>query len=318
MKIFVTGGSGFVGGAAIKSLSAKHEILAMSRSENSDAKIIANGGVPIRCDLGTVTHEHLEDCDAVIHAAAYVKEWGRWETYEEINVQGTHNILNAAKAAGVKRFIHIGTESALFLGQDLIDVDEEYPLAPYSEYPYSSTKAKAEQAVIAANQDGFLTVALRPRMIWGEGDETILKVVTNMAKSGKFTWIDEGKYLTSTTHIDNLVHAITLSLTKGAGGEAYFIIDDDNISFREFLTQYLATQNIDLGTKSSPSWMVKMLASIVEPIWRFSAIQSPPPITKFTAHIMSAHGTLIDNKARAVMGYKPVISRANGFAKLNQ
>lgn len=316
MKIFVSGGSGFVGGAAIEALSGKHEIIAMSRSENSDAKIIAKGGTPIRCDLSNVMKDHMEGCDAVIHSAAYVEEWGAWETYEEINVQGTHNILAASKAAGVNRFIHIGTESALFLGQDLIDVDEQYPLAPYSEYPYSSTKAKAEQAVIAANDDDFLTMSLRPRMIWGEGDETILKAVANMAKSGKFTWIDEGKYLTSTTHIENLVHAITLSLTKGEGGEAYFILDDDNISFREFLTQYLASQNIDLGAKSSPSWMVRGIANIIEPIWRFSALKSPPPITKFTAHIMSAHCTLLGDKARTALGYKPIISRADGFAKL--
>lgn len=272
----------------------------------------------MRCDLGSVTDAHLDGCEVVVHAAAYVKEWGLWETYEEINVQGTHNILSAAKQAGVKRFIHIGTESALFLGQDLIDVDEEYPLAPYSEYPYSSTKAKAEKAVIAANQEGFLTLSLRPRMIWGEGDETTLKVVTNMAKSGKFTWIDEGKYLTSTTHIENLVYAISLSLSKGEGGEAYFILDDDTISIRDFLTQYLATQNIDLGTKSAPSWLVRTLANIIEPIWRFSAIKSPPPITKFTAYIMSCHCTLIGDKARDALGYRPIISRAQGFEKLGQ
>ncbi len=316
MKIFVSGGSGFVGGAAIEALSAKHDIIAMSRSENSDAKIIAKGGIPIRCDLGNVTQEHIKGCDAVIHAAAYVKEWGRWETYEEINVQGTHFILAAAKDAGVKRFIHIGTESALFLGQDLIDVDEQYPIAPYSEYPYSSTKAKAEQSVMAANEDGFLALSLRPRMVWGKGDETILKTVTNMAKSGKFVWIDEGKYITSTTHIDNLVHAITLSLTKGEAGEAYFIVDDDTISIREFLTQYLASHNIDLGEKSLPSWMVRGIANSVEPIWRFSAIKSPPPITKFTAYIMSTHCILVGDKARKALGYKPIISRANGFAKL--
>lgn len=318
MRIFVSGGSGFVGGATIESLSAKHEIIAMSRSNNSDAKIIAKGGIPMRCDLQNVSKEHIAGCDAVIHAAAYVEEWGRWETYEEINVQGTHNILNAAKAAGVKRFIHIGTESALFFGQDLIDVDEDYPLAPYSEYPYSSTKAKAEQAVIAANRIDFQALSLRPRMIWGEGDETILKTVTQMAQTGKFSWIDEGKYHTSTTHIDNLVHAITLALKKGEGGEAYFILDDGNITIRDFLSQYLATQNIDLGAKSSPSWIVRSIANLVEPIWRFAAIKSPPPITKFTAHIMSAHCTLIDQKARSILGYKPMISRADGFARLDQ
>lgn len=318
MKIFVSGGSGFVGGAAIASLCAKHEVIAMSRSDASDAKIIAKGGIPVRCDLQNITQEYLQGCDAVIHAAAYVEEWGPWEIYEEVNVQGTQNILTAAKDAGAKRFIHIGTESALFLGQDLIDVDEKYPLAPYSEYPYSSTKAKAEQAVIAANRDDFQTLSLRPRMIWGEGDETILATVTSMAKSGKFTWVDEGKYLTSTTHIDNLVHAITLALNHGEGGEAYFILDDDNISIRDFLSQYLAAHNVDLGTKSSPAWMVRAIANIVEPIWRFSALKSAPPITKFTAHIMSAHCTLVDQKARNILGYQPIISRSHGFARLSQ
>lgn len=316
MKIFVTGGSGFVGGAIIAALCANHEIYAMSRSDKSDAKIIEKGGIPIRCDLQNVAGEHIQNCDIVIHAAAYVKEWGVWEIYEEYNVQGTKNILKAAKAAGAKRFIHIGTESALFLGQDLIDVDEKYPLAPFSEFPYSSTKALAEQAVIAENTRGFDTIILRPRMIWGPEDQTILKIISAKARSGKFKWIDDGKYQTSTTHITNLVHAVDLSLTQGRGGEAYFILDDGVITIREFLTQYLATQNIILGDASLSSTMVRMMANIIEPIWRFAAIKSPPPITKFTAYIMSCHCILSDQKARNEMGYKPVISRDEGFAAL--
>lgn len=318
MKIFVTGGSGFVGGAVIRGLNASHEIFAMSRSEKSDAKIIANGGTPVRCDLQNVGANHIENCDIVVHAAAYVKEWGVWEIYEQYNVQGTKNMLAAARGAGVKRFIHIGTESALFLGQDLINVDESYPLAPFSEFPYSSTKALAEQAVIEANEDDFQTISLRPRMIWGPEDQTILKVVTGMARSGRFTWIDEGKYLTSTTHIANLVHAIELAFTKGKCGEAYFILDDDVISIREFLTQYLATQNINLGSKSSTARYVRTMASIVEPLWRFAAIKSPPPITKFTAYIMSTQCTLNDSKARVEMGYAPIKSRQQGFAELSE
>jgi len=182
---------------------------------------------------------------------------------------------------------------------------------------YSSTKALAEQAVIAANEDGFETLSLRPRMIWGEGDQTILKAIMKMAQAGKFTWIDEGKAQTSTTHIDNLVHAITLSFSKGQGGEAYFILDDGPITVREFLSQYLATQNVDLGTKSTPSWLIRCLANVVEPIWRFAALKSAPPITKFTAYLMSCDCTLVDTKARNDLGYKPVISRAQGFIELS-
>lgn len=317
MKIFITGGSGFVGGAAIQKLCQKHDIIAMSRSEQSDAKITKLGGKPVRSNLQNVTAEHMKDCDIVIHSAAYVEEWGSWEIFEDYNVGGTKRMLQAAKNAGVKRFIHIGTEAALFLGEDLINVDETRPLAPYSSFPYSSTKALAEQAVIDANGDGFTALSLRPRMIWGPNDQTILKTVKAMAEAGKFTWIDEGQYKSSTTHIANLVHAIELAMIKGEGGEAYFILDDDVVTIREFLTQYLATQNIDLGSKSAPSWMVRGLANVVEPLWRFAAIKSPPPITKFTAYIMSCHCILIDQKARDTLGYKPIMTRAQGFAELS-
>lgn len=318
MKIFITGGSGFVGGAAIQKLCQKHDIIAMSRSEQSDAKIAEMGGGPLRCNLQNVTAEHMKGCDIVIHSAAYVEEWGTWEMFEESNVGGTKRMLQAAKNAGVKRFIHIGTEAALFLGEDLINIDETKPLAPYSSFPYSSTKALAEQAVIDANCDGFTALSLRPRMIWGPNDQSILKTVKAVALSGRFKWIDEGHYKTSTTHVANLVHAIELAMTKGEGGEAYFILDDDVVTMREFLTQYLATQNIDLGSKSAPAWLVRGLANVVEPLWRFSAIKTPPPITKFTAYIMSCHCILTDQKARDALGYKPIISRAQGFAELSQ
>jgi len=321
MKIFVTGGSGFVGGAAIEKLGGAHEIVAMSRSDKSDAKVTALGAEPVRCDLETVAAEHLQGCEAVIHCAAFVEEWGTWEIFEKFNVEGTKRVLEAARKAGVKRFIHIGTEAALFLGQDMHDVDETYPLAPHSPFPYSSTKAKAEQAVLDANvansgDSGFETLCLRPRMIWGPGDQTILSAVKRMAAAGKFTWIDEGVAMTSTTHIDNLTHAISLALTKGSGGEAYFILDDEQISVREFLSQYLATQNIDLGAKSTPGWLVRGAANVIEPIWRMAMLKSAPPITRFTAHIMSRDCVLIDAKARRELGYAPVISRDEGFAQL--
>jgi len=319
MRIFVTGGSGFVGGAAIQKLSKDHDIRAMSRSEKGDAVITALGAEPVRCDLENVTADHMADCDIVIHSAAFVEEWGSWKIFETFNITGTQKMLSAAKEAGVKRFIHIGTEAALFHGQHMRNVDEHYPLAPQSPFPYSSTKARAEMLVRDANDASadFNTLILRPRMIWGPGDQTILAAVKTMAAAGKFTWIDGGQAMTSTTHIANLTHAISLAFTKGGEGEAYFVLDDGPISTREFLSQYLATQDIDLGDKDAPGGLIRGLANIIEPIWRLFGIKSPPPITRFTAHIMSRDCILIDRKARAELGYAPVISRAEGFAALS-
>jgi nucleoside-diphosphate-sugar epimerase len=227
MRIFVTGASGFVGGAATKKLVvAGHDVRAMSRSEKSDAAIGALGAAPVRCDLESVTSAEIGDAEAVLHCAAFVEQWGPREAWKRFNVDGTARMLAAAREAGVKRFIHIGTEAALFHGQHLRGVDESYPLAPNSPYPYSSTKAQAEKLVRDATAPGFETVVLRPRFIWGPGDTTLLPTIEAMARAGKFMWINGGRAMTSTTHINNLVHAIELALTKGQPGAAYFILDD--------------------------------------------------------------------------------------------
>lgn len=172
MKIFITGASGFVGGAAARALAAKgHNVSAMSRSEKSDAVIRANGAIPVRCDLDSVSVEHLVGVEAVVHSAAFVEAWGPEDAWYKANVLGTQAMLDAARAAGVKRFIHIGTEAAIVSGQDVRDADETYPLAPDSPYPYCATKAQAEMRVRAANAPGALeTIVLRPRFIWGPGD----------------------------------------------------------------------------------------------------------------------------------------------------
>jgi nucleoside-diphosphate-sugar epimerase len=317
MRIFVTGASGFVGGAAVRKLVADgHDVRAMSRSEKSDAKIAALGAKPVRCDLEDVTAVNIGDAEAVIHSAAFVEQWGPRDAWRKFNVDGTARMLKAARDAGAKRFIHIGTEAALFHGQHLRGVDETYPLAPNSPYPYSSTKAQAEQLVRNANAPGFETIVLRPRFIWGPGDTTLLPLIVEMARAGKFMWVDGGRSMTSTTHIDNLVHAIELALTKGRGGEAYFILDDGVRPMREMMSGMAASQGVDLGEKSVPGWVADAIGASCEVIWRTFGLKSDPPLTRFSAMIMSRDSVLNDAKARTDMGYRPVISVEQGLRAL--
>ncbi len=260
----------------------------------------------------------LAGAGAVVHCAAHVEEWGPYKTFYDVNVTGTERLLAAAKAAGVKRFIHIGTEAALFHGQAMADIDETYPLAPHSPFPYSRTKALAEIAVAAANDPahGFETIILRPRMIWGEGDKTLLPAVIAMAEAGKFIWVDGGAAMTSTTHIDNLVAAILLALTKGRAGEAYFVVDGPPVRFRDFLTRYLAGAGVALPEKSMPGAAVRLIANLTEPLFRLAGSKAAPPVTRFTAHLMSRDCTIRDDKAKAELGYRPVISVDEGLARL--
>ena len=316
-RIFVTGGSGFVGGAAIRHFVAKgDDVRAMSRSEKSDAAVQKLGAAAIRCDLESVTAGMIGNAEAVVHCAAFVEQWGPKDAWKRFNVDGAARMLTAAKAAGVKRFIHISTESVLWRGQSLRNVDETYPLAPNSPYPYAATKAQAEQLVRSANAPPFETIILRPRFIWGPGDTTLLPTIEHMAKTGGWLWVNHGRAMTSTTHIANLVHAIDLALTKGAGGEAYFILDDGVRSMHDMISGMAGARGITLPEKSIPGWLADTIGAACEGLWSALPLGGEPPITRFSAMILSRDSILNDAKARRDMGYKPVISVEDGMRAL--
>ena len=318
MNIFITGASGFVGGAFAKEAEGRHTFTAMSRSEKSDVKIVAAGATPVRCTLDNVTAAHLKGADAIVHCAAYVEEWGPWSDYWRINVDGTKRMLAAAKEAGVRRFVHIGTEAALFYGQDMRNVDETYPLALNSPFPYSRTKAHAEKAVREANDaaKGFETIVVRPRFVWGPDDETILPAVKSMAEQGRFAWIGGGRNKTSTTYIGNLSSAIDLALTKGQSGEAYFVLDGPPVVFRDLLTRMAAAAGFTLPDRNVPAWLIRAIAYVSEKAWRILPLSGRPPLTRFTAGIMSCDCILVDAKARRDMGYQPPFSMDQGMEAL--
>ncbi|MFO0628446.1 MAG: NAD-dependent epimerase/dehydratase family protein [Polyangiales bacterium] len=316
MKVFVTGGSGFIGGHIIERLARNHAVLAMARSDASAARVAGYGATPVRCDLHDITAAHLEGCDAVVHCAAFVEPWGTRAQYWEGNVEGTARVLAAARAAGVGRFVHIGTEAALFDGRALDDVDESAPYPSAQRYLYSETKAEAERRVLAANAPGFVTLSLRPRLVWGPRDGTVLPEVIRMARAGAWAWMDGGRARTSTTHVENLAHAVSLALTRGEGGAAYFVADDGTRTMRTFLDALARTQGVTLGARSIPGFVARGAATMLEAAWRVLGLRRPPPMTAFAAAMMSRTVTVNTGRARAALGYAPVRSVEEGIAAL--
>ena len=311
---FVTGGSGFIGGRLIERLRREGlDVRALARSDGSAAAVESAGATAVRGDLDDVDamRSGARGCDLFFHVAAKADDWGEREEFERINVTGTRNALAAASDAGVRRFVHVGTEAALMAGQPLVDVNETTPLRPDSPALYPATKAKAEQAVREANRDGFETVVVRPRFVWGRGDTTLLPVLVEMANSGKFRWIGGGHQRTSTTHVDNAVEGLWLGATRGKPGGVYFVTDGDPVVFREFVGELLRTQGVEPPTGTLPLPIARAAAGTLERLTR-----KRPPLTRFTVWVSALECTIDISRARSELGYEPVRSIADGLDEL--
>jgi len=317
--VFLTGGSGFIGGRLIERLRADgHTVRALARSDSAGDRVRERGAEPVPGELADVAamRAGAEGCELAFHAAATLGDWGKREDFVRGNVQGTGNALQACAEAGVRRFVHVGTEAALLAGEPLVEVDETAPLRPDSPVLYSSTKARAEQAVLAANRDGFETVVVRPRFVWGAGDTTLLPVMVELARSGRFAWIAGGRHLTSTTHVDNTVEGLVLAASSGRPGNAYFVTDGEPVVFRDFVTDLLATQGVEAPSRSIPAGAAAALATAGEAAWRLLPLPGRPPLTRFAYWISSQECTIRIDKAREQLSYTPLTSIADGLAGL--
>jgi nucleoside-diphosphate-sugar epimerase len=316
---FVTGGSGFIGGVLLRRLVRDGwAVRALARSERSAAKVREAGAEAVMGDLLDVEgmRAGASGCAYAFHAAAATVEWGPREEFVRGNVDGTRNALEACRTAGVRRFVHVGTEAALLSGDPLVNVDEAAPLRPDSKADYPATKAMAEQLVLDANGDGFETVVLRPRLVWGPDDETILPIMKTMVEEGRFSWIGGGGHMTSTTHQDNAVEGLVLAAANGTPGSVYFVTDGEPVVFRDFFTQLLATAGVDAPKRNVPAALAKPLAAASEGLWRLLRRRSTPPLTRIQVWLSALECTIDISKARRELGYEPVKTVEEGMAEL--
>ncbi|MFC8100283.1 NAD-dependent epimerase/dehydratase family protein [Streptomyces sp. NPDC057363] len=323
MRVFLTGGSGFVGQHLIRQLRAEgHTVLALARSEASVQKVTKAGAQPVRGDLADLVKasapawlKQLHDVDAVVHAAARMEFWGQDAGFRADNYGPTVALHAAAAKAGVSRFVLISAAGVSTGSQRAAVVDENTDNGTPA-IAYCRIKLATENALRGVTTPGMTLVILRPPFIWGPGLTTIAEAVEAVGK-GQWLWLDDGRHIMDFVHVSNLADAVVLALTHGRHGAPYYITDGSPMPVRDFFTDLLATQGADVSTsRSIPRAVVAPIAALVDGSARLIRRRTPPPITNWLVANMGRDRSYDISAARTDLGYQPRISVDAGMQEL--
>jgi nucleoside-diphosphate-sugar epimerase len=318
--VLVTGASGTIGRRLVPALvAAGHQVRAMTRSDAAAQTAAAAGAEPV---CGDVTDPAslsaaVHGCQVVIHAAGRMGASPAIEPFWPVNVTGTRNMLAAAADAQVRRFIYLGAAMSL-LGspRPITGADESWPLQQPRCSGYATSKTRADHAVQAANGPQMATVVIRPGWVWGTADDPSTASFVQAVRAGQMRLIDGGRHRIVATHIDNLIHAVSLAIDHGAGGRGYYVFDDGSTTVRDFLAGLLQAHGLTLPEASIPGPAAAGLARALDIGWRITRRPGDPPITRMIVELNRRPFLISDARARRELRYQPVITRRQGIQRL--
>jgi len=324
MNILVTGGGGFLGQAICRRLVERgHAATSFNRGHYPE--LDALGVRQLRGDLAQLEAvlDACEGQDAVFHVAAKAGAWGSFQEYFDANVKGTANVLAACRMLGIGRLVYTSTPSVTHRRtHPVIGGNEaDTPLGSGFLAWYPATKRIAEENVLAANDAQLATVALRPRLIWGPGDNQLLPRLVQRAKAGRLRFVGDGLNKIDTTYIDNAAQAHLDAfdhLSPGArcAGRAYFISNGEPKTVSEIVNGLLRAAGAPPVEKTIPFRAAYWLGAGLEATWRTLRLRGEPPMTRFLAEQLSTTHFYDTSAARRDFGYRPQVSILEGLKRL--
>ena len=324
MKILVTGGGGFLGQVLCRGLRERgHEVVSFNRGRYDALDRL--GVTQVQGDLAQrdAVIAAATGCDAVFHNAAKAGAWGSYESYHLANVVGTQNVIDACRAHGIGRLVYTSTPSVTHRKTHPVEggTADTVPYGDHLKAPYAATKQVAEKLVIAANDATLATVSLRPRLIWGVGDNQLLPRLVERAKAGRLRFVGDGNNRIDTTYVDNAAQAhfdAFEHLAPGAAcaGRAYFISNGEPRTVREIVNGLLGAAGAPQVDKTIPFGVAYAAGVVCEGLWHALPLKGEPPMTRFLAEQLSTTHWYDMAPARRDFGYVPGVSIHEGLTRL--
>jgi len=309
VRVFITGANGFIGRALAERYHGEGAEVGGVDITADESRGIVAGDVSAP---GPWQHE-LAGADLVIHTAAIVSNAFDLSTSWKVNVLGTRRVLDAAAEAGVERFVHFSSVRA-FSDLGYPDgVDERHPVRPDGN-PYVDTKIASEQVVLQAHAAGEARcTVIRPGDVYGPGSRPWTLLPVEVIKTNQFLLPAMGRGVFSPIYVEDLVEGVTLAAAEpAAAGEVLTISSGVGVTCAEFFSHYYRMLG-KRGPVCLPTAVAVPLASAAGAIARLRGQESE--INAVSMRYLARRGTYSIDKARALLGYEPRMSLAEGMLR---
>jgi len=315
VRVALTGASGYTGGRILMRLLARGDsVKALVRENAITHDLLASGAEIVRGVLGdAVRARRLADgCEAVVHVAAVYRTAGHPDSYyREVNVEGTRKLLEAAAAAGVRRFVHTSTVG-VHGDVKTPPADETAPIAPSDIY--QETKAEAEAMAREFGPANGLEVAIvRPGAIYGPGERRLLKVFRSIAR-GRYAVVGSGAAHYHLVYIDDLVDGFLLALDRPeAAGETFIVAGPRSLSQDDLAREVARATGGSVWPFHVPAWPIQRLGDLVEAVCIPFGLE--PPIHRRRVDFWVKNRSFSIEKARRLLGYAPKVDVTEGIER---
>jgi dihydroflavonol-4-reductase len=309
VKVFVTGGTGFIGGTVVRQLRERgDDVVCLVRSPEKAAKVTDLGAELVSGDLGDTAamRSGMQGCDAVVHAAA-MYEVGipakQHPAMWEANVAGTEHVMSAALEAKVPRIVYVST-CGVFGNTHRKVVDEayEHPGREFTSY-YEETKLEAHRIVKRMTAEQSLpAIVVQPGGVYGPDDTSQVADLLQEFFAGKLPLLPFPEFGICMTHVEDIAGGILLALDKGRLGETY-VLSGPVTTMREAVETVAAVSGRKAPKRAMPVPLMKALTPIGPLVGKLMG--QPPNLREL---ISSADGVTFwasHEKASRELGYAP-------------
>lgn len=319
----VTGATGLLGSHIVEQLRLRNRPVRVIVRRGSDLSWLETQNVEfVEGDLSDPAslQKACEGVTAVYHAAARVGDWGPWEDFVRITIDGTRNLAEAAAAANVDRFLHISSISAYGHpdGEGLV-LDETAPLG-YNLHKwsyYSRAKVEAEKLLWDMHKAGRIKLTvIRPSWLYGPRDRATIFRLANLLRSGKVKILGDGENKLNVVYAGNVAEGAILAVDNPqAIGQAYNCCNDGVIKQKEWLNLLARELGAPPVTRHVPYKVAYNAAFVLECIGHAFRTKKPPMITRYAVWLMGRRCYFSAEKARRELGWKSTVSYEEGVKK---